>query len=167
MLREVFRGKHGSNFTKQLPRSKQRDACSNTALLLGPKTHPILIRLLENARPRMQTDGTPPQNSQPNAAPAATQGTNVQRAAEITERLRQTVGLAMVGQTAVIEQVIVTLIASGHALIEGVPGLGKTLLVRALAQAMSLNHARVQFTPDLMPSDITGHAVLDPATHEL
>jgi MoxR-like ATPase len=73
----------------------------------------------------------------------------------------------MVGQAAVIEQVIVTLIASGHALIEGVPGLGKTLLVRALAQALSLNHARVQFTPDLMPSDITGHAILDPATREL
>jgi MoxR-like ATPase len=52
-------------------------------------------------------------------------------------------------------------------LIEGVPGLGKTLLVRALAQALSLAHARVQFTPDMMPSDITGHAVLDPATREL
>jgi MoxR-like ATPase len=52
-------------------------------------------------------------------------------------------------------------------LIEGVPGLGKTLLVRALAQALSLGHGRVQFTPDLMPSDITGHAVLDPSTHEM
>jgi MoxR-like ATPase len=52
-------------------------------------------------------------------------------------------------------------------LIEGVPGLGKTLLVRALAQAMSLRVARVQFTPDLMPSDITGHAILDTATREL
>ena len=73
----------------------------------------------------------------------------------------------MVGQTAVIEQVLIALVASGHVLIEGVPGLGKTLLVRALAQALSLAHARVQFTPDMMPSDITGHAVLDPATREL
>jgi MoxR-like ATPase len=73
----------------------------------------------------------------------------------------------VVGQAAAVEQVIVTLIASGHVLIEGVPGLGKTLLVRALAQALSLNQARIQFTPDMMPSDITGHAVLNPTTHEL
>ena len=77
------------------------------------------------------------------------------------------IGQAMVGQSAVIEQVLVALVASGHVLIEGVPGLGKTLLVRALAQALSLAHARVQFTPDMMPSDITGHAVLDPSTREL
>ena len=92
---------------------------------------------------------------------------NIQRAADILERLRTAIGQAVVGQAEVVQQVIITLVASGHALIEGVPGLGKTLLVRALAQAMSLNHARVQFTPDMMPSDITGHAVLDPATREL
>src|SRR5687768_12378947 len=91
----------------------------------------------------------------------------IQRAADLLERLRVAIGQAMVGQNEVVQQVIITLVASGHALIEGVPGLGKTLLVRALAQAMSLNHARVQFTPDMMPSDITGHAVLDPTTREL
>jgi MoxR-like ATPase len=96
-----------------------------------------------------------------------TETNNVTRAAELLERLRQTIGLAMVGQTEVVEQIIVTLVAAGHALIEGVPGLGKTLLVRALSKAMSLNYARVQFTPDMMPSDITGHAVLDPNTREL
>jgi len=89
------------------------------------------------------------------------------RAAELLDQLRQEIGKAVVGQTEAVEQVIVTLIASGHVLIEGVPGLGKTLLVRALAQALSLNQARIQFTPDMMPSDITGHAVLDPTTHEL
>jgi len=91
----------------------------------------------------------------------------ITRAAQLLERLRQEIGQAVVGQAAAIDQVLVTLIASGHVLIEGVPGLGKTLLVRALAQALSLNQARVQFTPDMMPSDITGHAVLNPVTHEL
>src|SRR5262245_18749315 len=81
--------------------------------------------------------------------------------------LRTAIGRAMVGQSATVEQVLIALVASGHVLIEGVPGLGKTLLVRALAQALSLAHARVQFTPDMMPSDITGHVVLDPATREL
>jgi len=91
----------------------------------------------------------------------------ITRPAELLQQLREAIGQAMVGQSAVIEQVVVTLIASGHVLIEGVPGLGKTLLVRALAQALSLNQARIQFTPDMMPSDITGHAVLDPTTREL
>jgi MoxR-like ATPase len=89
------------------------------------------------------------------------------RAAELLERLRTAIGLAVVGQSEVIEQVIVALAAAGHVLIEGVPGLGKTLLVRALAQSLSLSQGRVQFTPDMMPSDITGHAVLDPTTQEL
>jgi MoxR-like ATPase len=91
----------------------------------------------------------------------------ITKAAELLQRLKGAIGQAMVGQEAIIEQVLVALVASGHVLIEGVPGLGKTLLVRALAQALSLTHGRVQFTPDLMPSDITGHAVLDPATREL
>ena len=91
----------------------------------------------------------------------------VARAAELLGRLRTEIGHAIVGQTAVIDQVIVALVAAGHVLVEGVPGLGKTLLVRALAQALSLTHSRVQFTPDMMPSDITGHAVLDAVTHEL
>src|SRR6202047_1025428 len=89
------------------------------------------------------------------------------RAGELLAKLRASVGNALVGQTAVVDQTIIALCVSGHVLVEGVPGLGKTLLVRALAQAMSLNVARIQFTPDLMPSDITGHAVLDPTSHEL
>ena len=89
------------------------------------------------------------------------------RAAELLARLRTAIGQAVVGQADVIEQVVISLAASGHVLIEGVPGLGKTLLVRALAQALSLAHGRVQFTPDMMPSDIIGHAVLDPTSHEM
>ena len=89
------------------------------------------------------------------------------RAAELMAKLRAAIAAAVVGQDEVVEQVLVALLASGHVLIEGVPGLGKTLLMRALAQALSVAHARVQFTPDLMPSDITGRAVLDPKTQEL
>src|SRR5918994_4814137 len=91
----------------------------------------------------------------------------VARAADLFARLRAVIQQAMVGQSAVIDQVLMALAASGHVLVEGVPGLGKTLLVRAMAQATSLSHARVQFTPDMMPSDITGHSVLDPSTREL
>jgi MoxR-like ATPase len=107
-------------------------------------------------------------------APAGASAVNVVNAANIAvdanamiDSLRSAIGQAVVGQPAVVEQVLVALVASGHVLIEGVPGLGKTLLVRALAQALSLAHARVQFTPDMMPSDITGHAVLDPSTRQL
>src|SRR6267143_1291976 len=88
-------------------------------------------------------------------------------AAAMVGSLRASIHKAMVGQSAVIEQVLIALVASGHVLIEGVPVLGKTLLVRALAKALALAHGRIQFTPDMLPSDITGHAVLDPATRQL
>ncbi|TBR11021.1 MAG: MoxR family ATPase [Lysobacter sp.] len=84
--------------------------------------------------------------------------------ADHASRLREAVGQAFIGQDAMLEQILVALLAGGHVLIEGVPGLGKTLLVRALAAAIDASHARVQFTPDLMPSDISGHAVWDPKT---
>ncbi|MFC3654691.1 MoxR family ATPase [Xanthomonas hyacinthi] len=83
---------------------------------------------------------------------------------ERVEAIRDAVGQAFIGQPEVLEQILIALLAGGHVLIEGVPGLGKTLLVRALAQALELNYARVQFTPDLMPSDVSGHAVYDPKT---
>jgi MoxR-like ATPase len=86
---------------------------------------------------------------------------DVARAQEVLAALREEVGKAVVGQRDAVDQVLVALLAAGHVLIEGVPGLGKTLLARALGKAMALQVARVQFTPDLMPSDITGHAVLD------
>ncbi len=91
----------------------------------------------------------------------AIQPEELTRAAQWLQTLRAEVGQAVVGQLEAVDQTLIALVASGHVLIEGVPGLGKTLLARALAQAMTLRYARVQFTPDLMPSDITGHAVLD------
>src|SRR6185436_9516751 len=96
-----------------------------------------------------------------------TESSTIQKAAELLGKLRAGIGEALVGQTKVVEEVVLALVASGHVLIEGVPGLGKTLLVRALSQALQLSTGRVQFTPDMMPSDITGHAVLEPKSMEM
>src|SRR5262249_18510103 len=85
----------------------------------------------------------------------------------LTERcnaIRAQIAQAFVGQTEILDQLLIALLASGHVLLEGVPGLGKTLLVRALASAMQCSFSRVQFTPDLMPSDVSGHAFYDPKT---
>ncbi len=84
-----------------------------------------------------------------------------QRASQLAQALRVELGKALIGQQAVIDDVLTALLAGGHVLIEGVPGLGKTLLVRALARCFGGEFARIQFTPDLMPSDVTGHAVYD------
>jgi MoxR-like ATPase len=75
--------------------------------------------------------------------------------------LRKQVGHAFIGQVDIFDQVLMSLLAAGHVLIEGVPGLGKTLLVRALAASVSCTFGRIQFTPDLMPTDVTGHAIYD------
>ena len=75
--------------------------------------------------------------------------------------VRDEVSKAFIGQPEVLDEILVALLAGGHVLIEGVPGLGKTLLVRALATVLGCGFARVQFTPDLMPSDVSGHAVWD------
>ena len=75
--------------------------------------------------------------------------------------LKQEIGKVIVGQQQVLEEVLVALLAGGHALLEGVPGLAKTLLVRTLAQATDLPFRRIQFTPDLMPTDILGTEILE------
>ncbi|MFI2812072.1 MULTISPECIES: MoxR family ATPase [unclassified Microbulbifer] len=80
-------------------------------------------------------------------------------AIERASALRDTVNRVLVGQRAVVDQVLVGLLASGHLLLEGVPGLGKTLLVRALAKCFDGDFRRIQFTPDLMPADVTGHSI--------
>jgi len=75
--------------------------------------------------------------------------------------LREAIARVIVGQRDVVEQLLIGLIAGGHCLLEGVPGLGKTLLVRSLGQALALDFHRIQFTPDLMPSDIIGTEILE------
>src|SRR5450631_1132982 len=74
--------------------------------------------------------------------------------------LREAIGKVIVGQSDVVDQVMWGLAAGGHVLLEGAPGLGKTLLVRTLAQCLDLRFSRIQFTPDLMPSDVVGTNVL-------
>jgi MoxR-like ATPase len=84
------------------------------------------------------------------------------QAAKLAGAMRDEIGKALVGQREVVDAVLVALLAGGHVLIEGVPGLGKTLLVRALARTFTGSFGRVQFTPDLMPADVTGHTLYDP-----
>ncbi len=80
--------------------------------------------------------------------------------ADRVQRLRTEVGKVLVGQRGVVDGVLACLVADGHVLLEGVPGLGKTLLVRTLASCLSLTYRRIQFTPDLMPADIVGTHML-------
>ncbi|MEA3213741.1 MAG: MoxR-like ATPase [Chthoniobacter sp.] len=79
---------------------------------------------------------------------------------EVAQQMRAELARVIIGQEQVIERLLITIFARGHGLLVGVPGLAKTLLVRSLAEAMSLEFSRVQFTPDLMPSDITGTEIL-------
>ncbi|MBN9139644.1 MAG: MoxR family ATPase [Micrococcales bacterium] len=85
---------------------------------------------------------------------------------EALSRVRHEVGKAVVGQDGAVTGLLIALLANGHVLLEGVPGVAKTLLVRSLSRSLSLETRRVQFTPDLMPGDITGSVVYDPKTGE-
>jgi len=90
----------------------------------------------------------------------------IARLAAQRQRLTQQISKVIIGQQEVIDNVLLTIFCGGHALIVGVPGLAKTLLVRCLARALHLSFSRIQFTPDLMPSDITGTDIIheDPAS---
>lgn len=83
-----------------------------------------------------------------------------QQLVEICSRIKNQVAKIVVGQDDVIEQLLIAILARGHCLLEGVPGLAKTLMIRSLADAMNLSFRRIQFTPDLMPADITGTDII-------
>jgi MoxR-like ATPase len=85
----------------------------------------------------------------------------LERLAEVRRLLEQEIGRRVVGQQSIVEGLLIALLADGHALLVGVPGLAKTLLISTLADALDLQFSRIQFTPDLMPSDITGTEVLE------
>ena len=84
----------------------------------------------------------------------------IEQLRSIKELLLSEVHRCIIGQDKVLEDILIALFANGHILLEGVPGLAKTLLISSLAQALSLSFSRIQFTPDLMPSDITGTDIL-------
>ena len=97
----------------------------------------------------------------PPSAPSAVDASTLDVLRESYGRLRAEVGKVIVGQDEIVAQVFVALLSRGHVLLIGVPGLAKTLLIRTLAQAVELAFSRIQFTPDLMPSDITGTEIIE------
>ncbi len=84
-----------------------------------------------------------------------------ERLTKVYERMTQQLGRVIVGQNEVLKQVLIALFCQGHCILEGVPGLAKTLMISSIAQLLSLQFKRIQFTPDLMPSDITGTEILE------
>src|SRR6476660_7105573 len=90
----------------------------------------------------------------------------LERTPSTFENIKTQLRKVIVGQDDVIEQILVALLAEGHALLEGVPGTAKTLIVKTLAQIIGANFSRIQFTPDLMPSDITGTNVFNLTTSQ-
>jgi MoxR-like ATPase len=104
-----------------------------------------------------QSEGTPPQQSE---SLAEISESAIETFIDTTRQLEQELRSIVVGQERVIRELLLALLAGGHVLLEGVPGLGKTLLVRTLADALALKFARIQFTPDLMPADIVGTTIV-------
>jgi len=93
----------------------------------------------------------------------ATATQQITAAHNVIARLRTEVSRAIIGQQAIVDRLIVALLIRGHVLVEGLPGLAKTLLVKTLAAAIDASFKRIQFTPDLLPADITGTLIFDPA----
>ena len=125
----------------------------------APEPPPPAPPDLPSASASASTWGATPDDRPPPPAFGAQAPTNDPRAALL--RVRDEVGKVVVGQEGAMSGLVAALLARGHVLLEGVPGVAKTLIVKALAAAMDLDFKRVQFTPDLMPSDVTGQLILD------
>src|SRR5687768_5512440 len=95
-----------------------------------------------------------------NAEPVA-DGHVIEKLASAVDRIREQLAQVIVGQDAVVEQLLISLFSRGHCMLEGVPGLAKTLLISTLARTLNLSFSRIQFTPDLMPADITGTDIIE------
>jgi MoxR-like ATPase len=85
----------------------------------------------------------------------------LQNAVDLLNAVRREIAKIIVGQDDVVEGVLICLLSGGHVLLEGVPGLGKTTLLRTLARTLQLKYSRIQFTPDLMPADIVGSMIME------
>ena len=122
----------------------------------------------EPAEPAASSPGAPSGPATDSFGAAHGGAATVAEVARVAQELRQQVAKRIVGLDDVVEQVLITLLAGGHALLEGVPGLAKTLLLSTTADLLDLSFSRIQFTPDLMPSDVTGseYLVQDPETGE-
>src|SRR5258708_18404316 len=97
----------------------------------------------------------------------ATVTSQIASAHETIARLRAEVGRVVVGQQKIVDRLVIALLIRGHVLVEGLPGLPKTLLVKTLASAIDGSFKRIQFTPDLLPADITSTMIFDPAGRTL
>src|SRR5437667_11818818 len=117
---------------------------------------PLTRTFMSLATPAVETES--PISSPPPAA--NTDRETVERLTAGRTRIQAELGKVIVGQEDVIEQILIALFAGGHCLITGAPGLAKTLLVKSIAQIFHLKFQRIQFTPDLMPADITGTEIL-------
>jgi len=113
----------------------------------------------ENALPELAPSGMPPQAPPP--PPPAAEEAPASVARDALGRIRTEIGKSVVGQDRAVTGLVIALLCRGHVLLEGVPGVAKTLLVRTLAQTLGVDTKRVQFTPDLMPGDVTGSLVYD------
>ncbi|HCK73031.1 MAG TPA: AAA family ATPase, partial [Planctomycetaceae bacterium] len=108
----------------------------------------------------MSTDTTPPEDNSASESHAVDQ-TAIQQLGEAREKIVEQLSRIIVGQEDVIEEILISLFSRSHCLLEGVPGLAKTLMISTLSRTLDLSFSRIQFTPDLMPADITGTEIIE------